>query len=199
MDTLRCHVLHVHTPAMQAVHSSAARHAPRIQNVPVFLFTGNIMLVRASVDRSFGGAYHQIVTVPITSAWEEALVENQVGDQPVLNYIQRLVAEEHRLYEQGTLPKPIVSGSRKSRSNWISAGTSCASDVPFATSGLTRTKRKFARRRSSRIMSSRDLKGTGYFFLHTKCWFAYCAQPCLGSRADRKEWIDSGRWCFTLD
>jgi hypothetical protein len=31
-------------------------------------------------------------------------VENQVGDQPVLNYIQRLVAEEQRLYQQGKLP-----------------------------------------------------------------------------------------------
>ena len=57
---------------------------------------------------------------------------------------------------KGRIPKLIVSGSRKSRSNWISAGTSCASDVPFATSGLILTKRKFARRRSSRIMSSRD-------------------------------------------
>jgi hypothetical protein len=34
---------------------------------------------------------------------EEALVENQVGDQPVLNHIQHLVAEEHRLYEQTAL------------------------------------------------------------------------------------------------
>jgi len=32
-------------------------------------------------------------------------VENQDEDQPVLNYIQRLVAEEHRLYEQRTLHK----------------------------------------------------------------------------------------------
>jgi Protein of unknown function (DUF2630) len=32
-------------------------------------------------------------------------VENQVGDQPVLNYIQRLVAEEQRLYQQGKLPQ----------------------------------------------------------------------------------------------
>ena len=30
-------------------------------------------------------------------------MENQVGDQPVLNYIQRLVAEEQRLYQQGKL------------------------------------------------------------------------------------------------
>ena len=30
-------------------------------------------------------------------------MENQVGDQPVLNYIQHLVAEEHRLYHQGKL------------------------------------------------------------------------------------------------
>lgn len=30
-------------------------------------------------------------------------MENQVGDQPVLNYIQRLVAEEHRLHDQGKL------------------------------------------------------------------------------------------------
>jgi hypothetical protein len=32
-------------------------------------------------------------------------VENHVGDQPVLNYIQRLVAEEQRLYQQGKLPQ----------------------------------------------------------------------------------------------
>jgi hypothetical protein len=31
-------------------------------------------------------------------------VKNQEGDQPVLNYIQRLVAEEQRLYQQGKLP-----------------------------------------------------------------------------------------------
>jgi hypothetical protein len=36
---------------------------------------------------------------------EEALVENQVGDQPVLNHIQHLVAEEHRLYEQRAHPQ----------------------------------------------------------------------------------------------
>jgi hypothetical protein len=37
---------------------------------------------------------------------EEAVVENPLEDQPVLNYIQRLVAEEHRLYGQGRrLPK----------------------------------------------------------------------------------------------
>jgi hypothetical protein len=36
---------------------------------------------------------------------EQAPVENQVEDQPVLNYIQRLVEEEHRLYGQGALPK----------------------------------------------------------------------------------------------
>ena len=83
-------------------------------------------------------------------------MENQVEDQPVLNHIQRLVEEEHRLHEQRAHPKPTGSGSRKSRLNWISAGTSCASDVPSATSGLTRTKRKFAHRRLSRIMSSRD-------------------------------------------
>ncbi|HEU4501730.1 MAG TPA: DUF2630 family protein [Nitrospira sp.] len=32
-------------------------------------------------------------------------MENQVGDQPVLNYIQRLVGEEQRLYQQGKLPQ----------------------------------------------------------------------------------------------
>ena len=32
-------------------------------------------------------------------------MENQVGDQPVLNYIQCLVAEEHRLHQQGKLPQ----------------------------------------------------------------------------------------------
>ena len=36
-------------------------------------------------------------------------MENQVGDQPVLNYIQRLVTEEHRLHHQGKLPQ----GDRK--------------------------------------------------------------------------------------
>lgn len=32
-------------------------------------------------------------------------MDNQSQDQPVLNYIQRLVAEEHRLYEQKGLGK----------------------------------------------------------------------------------------------
>lgn len=32
-------------------------------------------------------------------------MENHVEDQPVLNHIQRLVAEEHRLYEQEALLK----------------------------------------------------------------------------------------------
>ena len=32
-------------------------------------------------------------------------MENQVGDQPVLNHIQRLVEEEHRLHEQRTHPE----------------------------------------------------------------------------------------------
>ena len=32
-------------------------------------------------------------------------MENQSEDQPVLDDIQRLVAEEHRLYEQGALPE----------------------------------------------------------------------------------------------
>ena len=57
---------------------------------------------------------------------------------------------------KGHFLRSIVSGSRKSRSNWISAGISCASDALFVTSGLTRTMRRFARHRSSRIMSSRD-------------------------------------------
>jgi hypothetical protein len=32
-------------------------------------------------------------------------VENQAEDQPVLSYIERLVAEEHRLLQQGLLGK----------------------------------------------------------------------------------------------
>jgi hypothetical protein len=32
-------------------------------------------------------------------------MENQVEDQPVLNHIQRLVAEEHRLYELRAHPQ----------------------------------------------------------------------------------------------
>ena len=32
-------------------------------------------------------------------------MENQVEDQAVLNYIQHLVEEEHRLYQQGKLPQ----------------------------------------------------------------------------------------------
>ena len=32
-------------------------------------------------------------------------MENKAEDQPVLNYIQCLVEEEHRLYQQGKLPK----------------------------------------------------------------------------------------------
>lgn len=47
----------------------------------------------------------QTVDVPSPFAWEEAVVENDAQDQPVLKYIQQLAAEEHRLSEQGTLPK----------------------------------------------------------------------------------------------
>jgi hypothetical protein len=36
---------------------------------------------------------------------KEILVENPAEDQPVLNYIQRLVAEEHRLHEAGAFDK----------------------------------------------------------------------------------------------
>lgn len=32
-------------------------------------------------------------------------MENQADDQPVLNYIQRLVTEEHQLHERGALSK----------------------------------------------------------------------------------------------
>ena len=32
-------------------------------------------------------------------------MDNHAEDQPVLNYIQHLVAEEHRLYGKGALPK----------------------------------------------------------------------------------------------
>ena len=32
-------------------------------------------------------------------------MENQLGDQPVLTYIQRLVEEEQRLYQQGKIPQ----------------------------------------------------------------------------------------------
>ena len=32
-------------------------------------------------------------------------MDNQVDDQPVLNHIQRLVGEEHRLHEQGAHSK----------------------------------------------------------------------------------------------
>jgi len=32
-------------------------------------------------------------------------MENQIEDQPVLNHIQRLVAEEHRLHEQMDHPQ----------------------------------------------------------------------------------------------
>jgi hypothetical protein len=39
----------------------------------------------------------------MTSSLEKALVENQVGDQPVLNHIRHLVAEEPRLYGQWVL------------------------------------------------------------------------------------------------
>ena len=32
-------------------------------------------------------------------------MDDQIGDQPVLNYIQRLVTEEHQLHQQGKLPQ----------------------------------------------------------------------------------------------
>ena len=36
-------------------------------------------------------------------------MENHAEDQPVLNYIQHLVAEEHRLYQQS----PLTNADRK--------------------------------------------------------------------------------------
>ena len=83
-------------------------------------------------------------------------MDKHAEDQPVLNYIQHLVQRNTDCTTKGSSRTPIVNGSRKSKSNWISAGISCVSDVPFAMSGLTRRTRKFARRRSSRIMSSSD-------------------------------------------
>lgn len=59
----------------------------------------------ASVDRRLVRAYDQSIFIPATSALEEALVENQIEDQPVLNHIQRLVEEEHRLHELRAHPK----------------------------------------------------------------------------------------------
>jgi len=50
-------------------------------------------------------SYLHILTVPITLAVEETPVGDQTEDQPVLNYIQRLVAEEHRLHEVGAFHK----------------------------------------------------------------------------------------------
>jgi hypothetical protein len=37
------------------------------------------------------------------SKGEEIMMKDQAKDQPVLNHIQHLVSEEHRLYGQGTL------------------------------------------------------------------------------------------------
>ena len=59
----------------------------------------------ASVDRRVVWAYDQNIFIPVISALEEVLVENQIEDQPVLNYIQRLVEEEHRLHELRAHPK----------------------------------------------------------------------------------------------
>ena len=59
----------------------------------------------ASVDRRVGWAYDQNIFIPTTSGLEEVLVENQIEDQPVLNHIQRLVEEEHRLHELRAHPK----------------------------------------------------------------------------------------------
>jgi flagellar biosynthesis/type III secretory pathway chaperone len=40
-------------------------------------------------------------------------MENQVEDQPVLNHIQQLVEEEHRLYLQGELPQADLTRLEK--------------------------------------------------------------------------------------
>lgn len=58
-----------------------------------------------SVDRRLVWAYDQNMFILTTSALEEVLVENQIEDQPVLNHIQRLVEEEHRLHELRAHPK----------------------------------------------------------------------------------------------
>jgi hypothetical protein len=83
-------------------------------------------------------------------------MDDQVEDQPVLNHIQRLVAEEHRLHEQRAHPKSDRKRLEHVQVGSISAGTSCASDAPFVRSALTRTMRKFARHRLLRIMSRKE-------------------------------------------
>jgi hypothetical protein len=45
--------------------------------------------------------------------WSEALMNHQAEDQPILNYIQRLVAEEHRLHGQ----RPLQKADRKRLEN----------------------------------------------------------------------------------
>jgi len=69
-------------------------------------------------------------------------------DQPVLGHIARLVAEEHKLYEQSALGRRTVHGWRESRWSSINAGTSCASVGPDANSAKIQRERTYAHRKS---------------------------------------------------
>lgn len=49
-------------------------------------------------------------------------MEDNVADQPLLNQIQRLVAEEHRSYEQGMVADTDHGWLKNSNRTWISIG-----------------------------------------------------------------------------
>ena len=134
-----------------------ARPAPRIQNLPFSCSLGTLcwselLLTQISVGRNIKSCPFRSYPREGTLSWR---IKSVISQSSII--FSALSQRNNACTRKGNFPKPIVSASRKSKLNWISAGTSCASDAPFAMSASTRTTQKFARRRSSRIMSSSDL------------------------------------------
>ncbi len=66
---------------------------------------GVLSFGRVSVDCLLVPAYDHHLFMPTLPVPEEVHVENRNEDQSVLNHIQRLVEEEHRLHELKAQPK----------------------------------------------------------------------------------------------
>src|SRR6266446_3397810 len=89
-----------------------------------------------------------------STAQARSTVEQQGKDASVLAHIQRLVAEEHRLFEQGELAPDKSKRLAEARWSWTSAGIFCASGAPCAKPAAMRPRRTSGRPKSWRSTSA---------------------------------------------
>jgi len=81
-------------------------------------------------------------------------VKQQGKDVTVLAHIQRLVAEEHRLFEQGELAPDKSKRLAQVQVGWTNAGIFCASGAPCAKPAAMRPRRTSGRQKSWRSTSA---------------------------------------------